>query len=126
MDNRRIGKRIQVSVPAVWEPMSPLRPKGLWFRRAVGAETVAVVDLSVTGAGVIAPRQPLLVPGLMMVMTFEHGRAVVRIRQVTARDASSTYFGVSFVEMAERLREAVNNTIGGSRREFDWRWTIAR
>ena len=125
MNEHRIGRREAVEVPALWEPTVPLRFRRGWRRRWLKQEAVQVVDLSVTGAGVVGVEQVVLKAGLTMTMDFEHGRGIVRIRRVNRRDDGATYYGVVFVDMEEELRTAINKTIGG-RELVDWRWTVNR
>lgn len=67
-----------------------------------------VVDLSVSGARIIAPTDPSLRVGSTLVILAEGCRGLVAIKQLAPTDEEGlTSYGVSFVDFPDRFTQAV-------------------
>ena len=112
-----------VGLPGSWHPSRASRRAAAWAHRgSPAAEPVRVVDLSVSGAGVLAGSATLLHPGAVMCLRFEGGKGHVQIRHIAdpvpGDDESEVYYGVTFMRLDERLRAVVHSLVVGRRRSF--------
>ena len=111
---KRLGKR--QSTPDItigWRTDHEAR-KGL--RMKPDPQEGLIVDLSVTGAGVLAPTADDLRPGMRVKVSFrgEDGSVIVR-RVSPTTDPAVTRYGVSFQDFDQRLLNAVNAVLAESR-----------
>jgi hypothetical protein len=118
---RRIGRRLPVEpVPVTWV----LDPVGRGRRRRPTEADGAVVDLSVSGAGVEGP--PGFAIGAIVSLRFGNGLSAVRIRRAEPTDRPGRIrYGVQFVELAAGLRSLVEDLIGDGR-PSETSWHTAR
>ena len=119
--NRRIGTRHQVDLGEVsWLPVGQRR--GL---RRPRAQAARLVDLSVTGAAVIAPPGTEFGRLVRLEITGGFG-ATVRVQRVSAVDHERSRYGVQFISQDPGFVDTVNRTIDAHRPDTDWQWTTAQ
>ena len=100
--NQRIGDRIPVYVDGVeWQPVAPRR--SLFKRPRL---TARVVEVSVSGAGILAPAEPHVPLGqiVTIVLNDRAGTVHVRRRERTT-DPATLRYGVEFVSLDNPLAE---------------------
>lgn len=106
--NRRVGQRHPIeSVPVTWRADLPRR-SGL-LRRRTGAQPAHMVDLSVSGAAVVAPAAGDLRVGSVVVVDYEGHAGRVVIRRIAAGPIASagSLYGVEFSEPNGELTSAL-------------------
>ena len=103
--DQRIGDRIPVDIDGVaWLP--PMRRRS--FLRRSSLHTARVVEFSLSGAGVLAPAEPLVPMGQLVTMVMNGHRGTVKVRRrVATDDPAIARYGVEFVELDEAFREDV-------------------
>jgi hypothetical protein len=119
--NRRISPRTMVGLAATWHPSRASRRAAAWHHRGhIEVESVRVVDLSVSGAGVLAVPGPLLHPGAVMCLRLDGGKGHVQIRHIGEEVGleHEVYYGVTFLRLDERLRSVVHSLVVGRQRSF--------
>jgi hypothetical protein len=118
--NRRIGERYVVDLRELeWLPLGRRR----FSRRR--AEMARLVDLSVTGASVIA--LPGVAVGDLVHVKVAGGGGVVEVRRaIDCTDTASCRYGVRFVALDEILAGMVAGTLAKHRPGREWRWDFAR
>jgi hypothetical protein len=87
----------------------------------VAAEPVRVVDLSVSGAGIVALPSTPLRPGAVMCLRLDGGKGHVQIRHVGIEfepGSDELYYGVTFLRIDEHLRSVVHSLVVGRNRTF--------
>jgi c-di-GMP-binding flagellar brake protein YcgR len=116
-----------VGLPGSWHPSRASRRGAAWAHRGgFHTEPVRVVDLSVSGAGVLAVPTLALHPGAVMCLRFEGGKGHVQIRHIAEsvfgddenEAETELYYGVTFMRLDERLRSVVHSLVVGRRRNF--------
>lgn len=81
-------------------------------RRHRDPEVGRLVDISVSGASVVAPAADDIGPGSVVLMQLGNARAAARIRRVESFDAEGwRIYGVEFVEVSPELLEWVNHLL---------------
>lgn len=71
-----------------------------------------LVDISVSGAAVVAPAADDIGPGSVVLVQLGNARAAARIRRVESFDAAGwRIYGVEFVELSPELLEWVNHLL---------------
>jgi hypothetical protein len=125
--DRRIGQRVRI-IDLAWTWEVP-RPRG---RFTIGPtrlmlEQAKVVNLSVTGAGLLAPQNKAVHPGLRLAFLVGEATGVVQIRQVRSTfDEHSSYYGVRFVMLDDDLRRTLYDIVAEDRRHLDPIWHTNR
>ena len=124
MMNRRIGNRHAVDVRNVsWLPQQHRR-KQFRLRKATPL-TGRLVDLSFTGASVIAPRG--ISVGERVTIAVGNRRGIVAVRRSTPIAGSPfERYGVEFLALDDGLKDLIARTLDAHVRENEWRWAIAR
>jgi hypothetical protein len=122
---RRVGTRLPaqgVQVDWVVEERSRLG------RTKLNAVDAAMVEVSVTGAMLIAPRSRFVEVGTQAVVGLGDGRAVVSVRHIApGPDDDHLGYGVHFVEPDETFQNEVFDLVAKHRgSEIVWRWDQAR
>jgi hypothetical protein len=86
-----------------------------------------VADMSMTGVGVVAPRNDALRIGT--VVTFEirraSGEAIIR-RISDVADSTCVYYGLEYCQLRDDFHEVVGDLVAGTHKQFDWQWNIAQ
>jgi len=124
MDERRIGRRIQLGglTMELTEP-APARRR---FRRPTGpaVHVVDVIDLSVSGALVEGPDTEGLTHGIVVRVRLAGCAGRGRIRRVVRDDGTGrARYGVEFVETDPALRRQIDDLVGRALHpEGDPRW----
>ncbi|MCU1345462.1 MAG: hypothetical protein JWL70_1728 [Acidimicrobiia bacterium] len=126
-DERRIGQRVRITDLAwTWEVPRPRGRFALGSARLVLQEA-RVVNLSVTGAGLLAPHNKLLHPGVRVAVLVGETAGVVQIRQVRSTfDEDSSYYGVRFVVLDDDLRRVLYDLVARDRLHLDPVWHAIR
>ena len=105
VDDRRIGERVAVgAMQLTWEPV---------VNDDTGAtsgesQQALLMDVSVTGAGLFAPSDPIANVGDLFIICFNEARAVVEVRRFSRTDDTDLhYYGVQFVAMERSFEREV-------------------
>ena len=108
--NRRITERVAVEATEItWEA---LEERGAVAGPAA-AQRALLMDLSVTGAGVVGPAQPGVGVGDWVIVGFSNARAVVDVRRVIPTDdADQRFYWVEFVSMERAFEREVHELLG--------------
>ncbi len=126
--NRRIGDRLPIVIDGVeWRPCGT--PRRRLLRRGAPAVQVArIVELSVTGAGIVGPADPPLARGAQVQLRIHGVDGLVEIRRVQPTDAPDlARYGVAFVRLHPELERFVSDAIGNFRPEdIDTWWSAAQ
>lgn len=119
------GPTEPISVTLHATERSPGRLGGTRVRKV--AESAHIVDLSVSGAGVVCrPIQGLVVRS---VVELHHGElvAVAAVRRIVERDDGRVVYGVDFVQMDPGMREFLFGLVERRRPDgLEQSWTKAR
>ena len=105
---RRIGGRFQMHEPRMgWRVSEKAGTARRDRRRGKAAPECRFLDVSVTGARLLAPEGRDLRVGSLIVLDHDGESSKVRIRRVEAYNHAFSVYGVSFVELGPRLKEIV-------------------
>ncbi|CAN5300510.1 hypothetical protein BH20ACT3_BH20ACT3_01810 [soil metagenome] len=107
--NRRVGRRHPIrAVPITWRADLP-PPTGFRKRRRTGPLSAHMVDLSVSGAAIVAPPASDLGVGSKVLIDFEGHPGRVLIRRVAPGPVASagSLYGVEFAEPNGELTSAL-------------------
>ena len=109
-DNRRIGERVAVAaMQLTWEPVVSDDTDVV----SGDAQQALLMDVSVTGAGLFAPADPIATVGDLFIICFDEARAVVEVRRFSPTDDMQLhYYGVQFVAMERAFERGVFEVIG--------------
>jgi hypothetical protein len=126
-ESRRIGQRLRTAeLSLVWEVPRP-RPRLSFMPRKTMLQDAKVVNLSVTGAGLLAPPNDGLRVGIRVTVKIGGAIGVVQIRRMGATyDEGLVYYGVRFVVLPADFSRIVYDMLGSERQTFDDRWLTAR
>jgi hypothetical protein len=117
---RRIGERH--SVP--WIDLTWLA-KARWWRKQLVEEPVETLDVSTTGIGLLAKTVPTLRIGQVVELRTERNQARGQVRRIVpSDDASTSLYGLEFVESAPEFVEELFAHAGAPtdpRLEVYWR-----
>jgi len=113
---KRIGERILVTGVDVGWATSLDRSRRL-RRRKVPPTRATIRDVSMSGAGVLAPSAPSLSPGhVVQGDADDHGTFVARVKRRTETDEPTrTYYGIEFLELSEEFQDWLNDLLGEAR-----------
>ena len=107
----RVGERYRaVGFELTWSP--PVRTLFGVRSRPVVTE---VIDLSVSGALLVAPPNPLLMNGTTVEIAHGRLRGRVKIRHIHAATSGRVHYGVLFVELEPALQDAIFERVGNLR-----------
>src|SRR3954454_15230548 len=125
--DRRIGYRVRITDLAwTWEVPRARTRLTIGPTRLVLQEA-KVVNLSVTGAGLLARHNKAVHPGIRLAFLVGETTGVVQVRQVRATyEENSSYYGVRFVVLDDELRRMLYDLVAHDRRHLDPVWTSSR
>src|SRR5438552_18120135 len=108
--NRRIIERVAVDATEItW---APVEERGAVASPAA-AQRALLMDLSVTGAGLVGPAEPGVGVGDWVIVGFNNARAVVDVRRVIPTDdAGQRFYWVEFVSKEPAFECEVHELIG--------------
>jgi hypothetical protein len=112
-DERRIGQRYDADdVVVTWRIDQARRRLG----RAPAPGTAHIVDYSMSGAGLIAPKSKNLNELSTAVLDWDGGHAIVTIRHIEDGDQPGTArYGVLFEEMSPRFARLIDEHVARHR-----------
>src|SRR5438552_9103021 len=120
--DRRMGKRVPTAQLAV--TVHYLVPRcRRWHQDLAVAVDGFVADMSLTGVGVLVPRDRSLVVGAVVDLEIRgaFGEAVIRrISYIT--DADRAHYGMEYGHLSADFRDLVGELVAGTHKEFDWQW----
>jgi len=126
-NDRRIGQRVRITDLAwTWEVP---RARG---RLTIGPtrlvlQQAKVVNLSVTGAGLLALQNRAVHPGMRLAFLVGKATGVVQVRQIRSTfDEHSSYYGVRFVMLDDDLRRLLYELVAQDRIHHDPLWHTSR
>ena len=103
---RRIGARFQTHEPRmgwrVWSGNARLDK-----RRRKPLPECRFLDVSITGARLLAPEAQELRVGSLMVLDYDGESTMVKLRRVESYNNAFSVYGVSFIELGPRLKQIV-------------------
>lgn len=110
--NRRIGERVLLGATQItWEPASD--------QGSVASNDprwALLMDISVTGAGLFGPADPVRDIDDRLILGFNNARAVIEVRRLRpVDDAELCYYGVEFVRMDDEFERTLHDAIGRGR-----------
>jgi hypothetical protein len=117
---RRLGQRLPANgIPVTW-----IVEERRWGRTKLRAEPGRLIELSVAGGKVVAPRSAHVRVGTPVVIRLTAGRAVVDVRHIGAGpDPARAAYGVNFVEVDDAFQTAIFDMVAEHRgAEIEWRW----
>lgn len=105
---RRIGERFQTNEsPLGWRvPFKAGKPKRERLRRKP-APQCRFIDVSVTGAKLLAPEAKDLHVGSQTLIEYNGEPTSVKIRRVEPYSQTFSLYGVSFVELGPRVKDVI-------------------
>jgi hypothetical protein len=103
---RRIGERFGLHDP-VFQWRVPPDTAGRRERRKTKPSECRFLDVSVTGALILAPVASDLRVGARVLVGYDGESTSVRIRRIEPYNKSQSIYGVSFVDLAPRLQELI-------------------
>ena len=113
---RRIGERFQMHEPRMGWCVPPKSGNNRRDRRRGKAvPECGFLDVSITGARLLAPQARDLHVGSRMVLDYDGESTTVRIRRVEPHNDAISVYGVSFVELGPRLRRSSTRRTGHGR-----------
>ena len=121
ISHRRSGERLRVELDEIgWEP--PGRPRRR-FPMRLPVQTARVIDMSITGASVIAPVDPPLTVGQRVTIRFGLHSGIVEIRHIEqTSDRAMTRYGTQFVMLDKPLQDLVAASIAVHRPGTEETW----
>jgi hypothetical protein len=123
---RRIGERVPANSFALTLVHAVPRGKR---RRRVHRFDATVVDLSITGAGIVtAGAEKLVGLGTIVGIEIQGATGEAEITRVVAieRPDHRTFYGLRFVALSNELHQLISEIVASSRKRFDWKWYAAR
>ncbi len=123
--DRRVGQRVPTAQLAVKVRYVVPRPR--WWRSDVAkAADGFVADMSLTGVGVLAPRQDDLSVGIVVTLEIRGASGEAIIRRISDVDSTCAHYGLEYGHLNDDFCDLVGDLVAGTRKEFDWQWAIAR
>jgi hypothetical protein len=120
---RRLGERIPLGEVLIsWRVDEVIR--GRLRDKPRPAEIGRVLDVSVSGAAIVAPASPDLRPGRVVAIRVDGADALVRIRRIDGfGEEDWRLYGVEFLETDLELRDWINRLLDARRpgeHELGW------
>jgi PilZ domain-containing protein len=106
---RRIGERFGLRDPVFQWRVPPSTARRRERRKAKPSEC-RFLDVSVTGALILAPVASDLRVGARVFVGYDGEQTCVRIRRIEPYNKSLSIYGVSFVDLGPRLQELIYMT----------------
>ena len=107
--NRRIGERTAIEPTDItWLPVQK-KPR---LRRRTKPKPALLVQLSVTGAGVVAPADFAVHAGTRAVIEIDGLHGLVEVRHIEpSNDPFMSLYGVEFLSLDPKLSQRINRTL---------------
>jgi len=117
--DRRLGKRVEITpIAIVWAPAIAKQRSG----RRVEPQPAHLVEVSISGARVVAQSRAGIEVGAWMTLDVEGYHALVEVQRIVESDEGTGFtFGVSFVLLAPGLQETINRTVAQHRNRADYK-----
>ena len=111
--DRRLGERVEIAPVAItWTPAISKHGHG----RAPRSQPAHLVEVSVSGARIIASSRAGIAVGMWMALDIEGYHALVEVRRIVENDERNDFiFGVVFVLMAPELQQKIHRTVAQRR-----------
>ena len=104
---RRIGERFQTHEPRMGWCVPQKSGDRRDRRRRKAVPECRFLDVSITGARLLAPQARDLHVGSRILLDYDGESTTVRIRRVEPHNEAISVYGVSFVELGPRLKQIV-------------------
>jgi hypothetical protein len=112
---RRLGERIHLDDVFIAWRVDEVLP-GRLRDKPRPVEVGRLIDVSVSGASIVAPGAPELRPGRAVVIRLDDAEAVVRIRRISDfGDEDFRLFGVEFIDSDLVFRDWINGLLSARR-----------
>lgn len=119
----RLGERIALGDVLIGWRVGEVLP-GRLRDRLRPTDVARILDVSVSGAAIIAPYAPEMRPGRPVAIRLGDADGIVRIRRIAEiSEPDWRLYGVEFVESDLEIRDWINNLLNVRRptsEEFDW------
>jgi len=111
--DRRLGERVEIAPVAItWTPAIAKQGHG----RAPRPLPAHLVEVSVSGARIIASSRAGIAVGMWMALDIEGYHGLVEVRRIIeADDQTGFIFGVIFILLALELQQKVHRTVAQRR-----------
>ena len=111
--DRRLGERVEIAPVAVtWTPAIAKQAHG----RAPRSQPAHLVEVSVSGARIIARSRASIAVGTWMALDIEGYHALVEVRRIVEADDQPGFtFGVLFLLLAPALQQKIQRTVAQRR-----------
>ena len=119
---RRIGQRSLSHEPRVGWRVPPKSARARKDPRRWPQSECSFVDLSVSGARILAPSSTQLRVGSRVLLDYEGEMTSARIRRVEYYNRTLSIYGVVFVELGGQLKEIIYAITGQHRGDIETRW----
>lgn len=121
---RRLGERIALGEVLLAWRVDEVIP-GRLRDKPRPVEVGRLIDVSVSGAAIVAPSDPTIRRGRAVVIRLDDTDAVVRVRRISALEGDDDWciYGVEFVEADLHFRGWINSLLDARRpnsRELGW------
>jgi len=113
LSERRIGQRVPTPGLALgWHPPPPKKRFGRSKELDLRCQ---VLDVSVTGMGVVAPDAGEVKPGSLVVVDLDGEETNVQVRRMRPRGDGTCFYGVVFIRLGSRLQAEVEAVVTAAR-----------
>ena len=111
--DRRLGERVEIAPVAItWSPA--ITKQGLG--RAPRSQPAHLVEVSVSGARIIASSRAGIAVGMWMALDIEGYHALVEVRRIVEDENRTDFiFGVVFILLAPELQQKIHRTVAQRR-----------
>jgi PilZ domain-containing protein len=104
---RRIGERFQAEEPRMGWRVPQKSGNARRDRRRTPNSECRFLDVSITGARLLAPEEMDLRVGSQILVDYNGEPTSVKIRRVERHNHAFSVYGVSFIELGPRLKQIV-------------------